>query len=165
MLHESEKGRRESISIAGAKPEVQPVETPHPPDTTTVQTPPNNTGADHPPEKDGTGQRVAGAVIGGVGVASGIIGAIFAGMYVSNHGTFTSDSCSTSNANLACPGLASNDQTYSTVAWVTAAIGGALLITGIVVFATAPRGGSKSANTVAPVLGAGFEGLSLRGVF
>jgi hypothetical protein len=164
VLHESEKGRRETISM-GAKtvetklPDTSVRETQAPVvvvETTTTPTP--------QPEGAGNGQRIAGGAIAGVGIASAIVGAVFAGMYVSNHGTFNQDMCAVSGANTSCPGLASNDQTYSTVAWVSAAAGGALLITGLVVFFTAPKGASKTGLTIAPSVGR-LNGLFLKGQF
>nr|AYM52940.1 membrane protein [Jahnella sp. MSr9139] len=90
-------------------------------------------------------QRIAGAALGGVGLVGGVVGAIF--------GTQAATSMSDSEARCdggdpsVCDGqgfeLREDADQAATIANVAFAVGGAALVGGVVLFATAPSGGER----------------------
>jgi hypothetical protein len=139
----------------------------------------------HPPQtgNDGSTQRTVGLIVGGVGILA-LIGA--GGLEIFNLAVTNADYKKTKNDSDACPtqlppnparcaGLATSvtskdDARHSnqTAAIVIASAGGALIITGIVLLATAPSGRSTGALTktrVYPLLGNGTTGLGLSAAF
>ena len=95
-------------------------------------------------------QRIVGVAAGGVGIAGVIVGALFGGMTAKK----VSDSKGSCNADgSACfePGysLRQDAKTTANVSNVAFAVGGAALVAGVVVFATAPRaaGPAKAGST------------------
>jgi len=167
VLHESEKGRRETIALASAAkpPEVKPivstpVETVNTATSTTTATPEQTNAG------DGSGRRIAGGVLAGIGVlGGGVIGGVFMGMWASSHSAFTRDCPTQQTCNM---GLATQDAnaetTDSTVGAVALIAGGVLAVVGAVIFFTAPKGPSKTALTVVPSVGS-LNGLFLKGEF
>ena len=152
VLREGEKDRHERIVLVaqGAAP---PVAAPVPESTAPAPV--------EGPVKDGRGQRTAGFVVGGVGVAGLIVGGVFGIVAKSTYGSAT-DQCRTVPDDCK-PGAipdrnkASSQAAVSTVAFIA---GGALLATGAVLFFTAPKG-----VTVSPTVGLRSAGVGVNGSF
>ncbi len=153
VLREGEKDRHERIVLV-AQGTAPPVVAPAP-----ESTPPAP--QVEAPAKDGKGQRTAGFVVGGVGVAGLIVGGVFGIVAKSTYGSAT-DKC-TSAPNDCTPGAitdrdkASSQAAVSTVAFIA---GGALLATGAVLVFTAPKG-----VTVSPTVGLRSAGVGVNGSF
>jgi hypothetical protein len=138
ILHEGEKDRRETVTLA-----VGPA-----PDPSTVAplsgTTPGGgaTDATSRPASTGKAQRVAGIVVGAVGVGGLAVGGIF--------GTLASSSWKTAQRecpdHTGCSSQAMNDRsdavTRATVSTVGFIAGGVLLASGVVLYLTAPKGDS-----------------------
>ena len=131
-----------------------------------LQTPPAATGdVAHP----GHGQRIAGIVLGAVGVVGVGVGAI-TGAAASSRWSKAQSECSSSTCGSTNYADAVSDQkgaqsaaTLSTLGFVA---GGALLAAGVVVFITAPKGeGASTGLRVTPTLGPGGGAMTLRGAF
>lgn len=114
----------------------------------------------------GTGQRVAGGVIGGASVAGIVVGAIF--------GSTAKSRFDASKAHCRTPTLCTADgldlvsqargaATVSTIGFVA---GGALLVGGLVVFLTAPSSAPRPPSArLVPLLGPGIAGGTIMGSF
>jgi serine/threonine-protein kinase len=142
---------------AGPAPEAPPVAAPAPA-LAAAPVPP-------PPPSNGTGQRVIGAIIGGVGVVGVALGAVFGAMAKSDNDDagkqcLTDTACTPQALTLTTS--AKHEATGSTVGFIA---GGALLATGVVVFLTAPHAGATPTTGlgVSPLVGEGAAGLALRG--
>jgi hypothetical protein len=157
VLREGEKDRRERVVLAGA---VEP--TPAPPLAGTV--------AMGPPS--GRGQRLAGIVLGAVGLAGLGVGAVFGALTIHDWSSSQSECRSPTD----CPDHAAamddrdRAETASTVSTVGFITGGVLLVTGIVAWLTSAPGGSDSASAAAavhlvPAAAPGGAGLSVTGSF
>jgi len=116
-------------------------------------------------------RRTAGVVIGGVGIASVIAGAIAGGLAMKK-GSDSKASCAPDLTWCYPDGYAlQNDgRTLANVSNATLAIGGAAVVAGVVLFLTAPRGGAQpKANaawmSLGPTAGAGEGGVVLLGGF
>ena len=152
VIREGEKDRHERIVLvseaAAAPPPVAtaPVLAPAPmPDV---------------PSTPGSGQRIAGLVVGGVGVAGIVVGSVF-GIMAKSSWDDAKSLCHNFPTN--CYGNFSSDKstadgqaTVSTVAFIA---GGALIAGGVILYLTAPR----ATVAVAPSVGLGSAGLNLRG--
>lgn len=169
VLRESERGRRETIVIAD-----QPIAVVAKPVPQTVVVAPQKSGSiKSESPSNGTGQRVAGGVIAAVGIVGGVVAGVFGGLWAGKKSDYTtycptgaSSSCPTDKPTVTIvDGIVSDENTFSIVAGVAGVAGGVLLVTGVVVFLTAPKSRSTSALTISPVVGAGVEGLMLRGTF
>jgi hypothetical protein len=114
----------------------------------------------------GTGQRIAGGVIGGVGVAGIVVGSIF-GSTAKTRFDASKPLCRTptlcSSEGLDLVSQAKSAATVSTIGFVA---GGALLVGGVVVFLLAPSSAPNppSARFV-PLLGPGMAGGTVMGSF
>jgi hypothetical protein len=136
----------ESASAAAPPPPVAPVT------TTSMASPP----VSDRPASDGSAQRVTGLVLGGAGVVGIGLGTFF-GLRAFDKWADAKDACADYPYDCGETGAerrssASSAGTASTVAFIA---GGALLATGIVLYATAP---SKSTRA-ALILGPGSVGL------
>jgi hypothetical protein len=115
------------------------------------------------------GQRVAGAVLAGVGAAGLAMGGVFGVLALTkNNQALEPANCPTStmcNANGIA--LTSNARTFATGSTVAFIAGGAVLVLGGVLFFTAPKSkkesGQKAALEWAPVVGPGSAGVALGG--
>jgi hypothetical protein len=123
-----------------------------------------------PPSGWGT-RRIAGVSVGGVGVAGVIVGAV-TGALVGKKVADSKASCTADFSSCRQPGydLQHQARTLANVSDATFAIGGAAVITGVVLVATAPRAASASAKagawvTVGSVAGAEMSGVLVRGGF
>jgi hypothetical protein len=109
-------------------------------------------------------QRPVGLVIGGVGLASLVLGSIFAALAKSTDAHALSDECG-GNPNACSPaGVRDGERAHAQAQASTLALigGGVLLSAGAVVYFTAPRGHRVSLGASG---GAGRAGLSLSGAF
>ncbi len=113
-------------------------------------------------------QRIAGAAVGGVGVAGVAVGAIFGALALSED---TQSFCSPTDTSTCTPAGASARSDAHTFAHVSTAgfvAGGVLLAGGVVLLATAPRAKAATAVgmvRVGPVWGPGVRGVALGGAW
>jgi hypothetical protein len=115
--------------------------------------------------KGGSGQRIAGAVVAGVGVAAVVVGGVV-GLVAKGKYNDSLSNCETSNPNLCSqPGLSQRDDARSAgdAASVLMIAGAAAVVAGAVVWFTAPSSRPASAAwvQVSPTLG----GLVARGAW
>lgn len=105
-----------------------------------------------------SGQRIAGATVGGVGLLGVVVGAVFGVQTLSK----TSDAkghCSGATPDICDPTgikLQGEAKTTARVADVAFAVGGAALIGGVVLFATAPSSSAKKSGAAPVTIGAAF---------
>jgi hypothetical protein len=127
-------------AAAAAKPTVVVVPVATTPATPATSAPP----ADHGP----SGRKVAGFVVGGIGVASLAVGAAMGGLVLGKKNTITSN-CGIGGDKTACndTGLsaASSAKTFGIVSDVGFAVGGAAVVTGLVLILTDRGAGRPSA--------------------
>ena len=131
------------------------------------------------PEKDGSGQRTIGMIVGGAGVAGLVVGGIFGGLAIGSKSTAKS-SCGpepafsyptkcdinkqpdTDSANKA----AKTQSTISTIGFIA---GAALAAGGAVLYFTAPKGSQSTTAArrvyVTPAVGKNDAGFLLGGAF
>lgn len=113
----------------------------------------------------GHGQRIAGVVVGSLGVAGLAVGGVF-GVMASNKWSNAQNNCRSGCGPNSSAQQDKNDAssaaTVSTVAFIG---GGALVVGGLVLFLTAPSGSSTGAIQVVPSAGPGEAALFLRGGF
>jgi hypothetical protein len=111
----------------------------------------------------GSGQRVAGIVVMGVGAAGLALGAVMGSMALGKHGKLA-DECTLAGGR--CPQSAKNDlgsyNTFGTVSTVGFVAGGAAAVAGLVVLLTAPKAKPPATGGLGPVIGAGYLGLEGR---
>jgi hypothetical protein len=114
----------------------------------------------------GTGQRVAGGVLGGVGIAGIVVGSIF--------GTTAKSRLDASKAHCRTATLCTSDgldlvaqaRSAATVSTIGIVAGGALLVGGVVVFLTAPSSAPRPPSArFLPLLGPGIAGGTVVGSF
>ena len=128
-------------------------------------------GAEGGPSPWGT-QRIAGVAVGSVGLVGLAVGGIFGGLTLGK----SSSSKAHCNAAITICDATGVDQQHGARATAHAAdaalaLGAAALVTGVVVFLTAPSGGPAAAPRVAswvkigPIFGASVTGASLQGAW
>jgi hypothetical protein len=114
---------------------------------------------------DGSTQRTLGLVIGGVGIAGVAVGSVFGilamGSESSSKNLCPTDACTSPTA----VQDDANARTQATVSTVAMIAGGAVLVTGAVIFFTAPKGKTVTGLRVMPAVGAGEVGLRLGGAW
>lgn len=142
---------------------------PSPPATASAGVPPPLPPRDESPERGGT-QRIAGVVLGGVGIAGVVVGSIV-GLRAKSLHDDAIERCPSSP----CPdaeGVSLNEdaQTSALVSNIGFGAGLALIGAGVVVWLTAPRSsapasGSVRLTQVRPVVGQGSAALSVGGTF
>lgn len=174
VLRESERGRRETIVLSTpTAPNATSAQTPT---TTTTQNPTesdkHNAQPDVTPASRGSGQRIAGITILSVGIVGGVAAAIFGGLFVGRHNDFTTvcptpttPGCINGAPSSTVTSIINDENTFELAGAVTGVLGGVAIITGIIVFATAPKSSSSSALRLVPTVGFRQAGLSLTGVF
>ncbi|MFO0619097.1 MAG: hypothetical protein U0414_41290 [Polyangiaceae bacterium] len=136
--------------------------------------PPDDTPKPKPEPKDATkpssaspgrGQRIAGFVIGGTGIAAGIAGFVVGGVAYGSQ----VDGCKANENGLYCPpALISAQQDAHSLAWASTGLligAGALVGAGIVVLLTAPSGGAEGAPKPVAQVRVTPAGLALEGSF
>jgi hypothetical protein len=160
VLKEGEKDRRERIVLAGPP---QPVPASSAASTATTAGP-----------SRGQRQRIAGVVLGAVGLAGLGVGAVFGGLALHDWSDSKSE-CDSAHCSNGSYGLAVSDHdravTASTIATVGFISGGVLLATGLAVWLTSPSStdaessaGATSAR-LSPVVAPGLAGFSVTGRF
>lgn len=143
------------------------------PGTMTVDIPELVPAPDAPTETSApvsTTQRTVGIVVGGVGIVGIVIGSVF-GAKTLGKTSDAKDHCSTGEpAQCDATGLQleSSAKTTGAVSTVAFLLGGAALVGGVVLFATAPRGADKKAAsalriTAAPTIGGTTAGITMHG--
>jgi hypothetical protein len=155
VIREGEKDRHERVILAATPVAVPPPEVP--------QTAPAAV-AEPPPENDGRGQRLAGLVVGGVGVAGVVVGGVFGILSKGTYDNALKNECRNNNPNACNPSGISDGKTahsQATVSTVAFIAGGALVAGGAVLYFSAPRG----AVTVSPTVGLRSAGVGVSGSF
>ncbi len=156
------------VSAPGKKPWTTTVRIGAAPGTTAVAVPALEADA----SSGWSGQRLAGVAVAGVGVVGLAVGGVLGGLVLSKTSSLKSEGlCSTDLKVCTGAGLPQRQSAQSMAHGSTAAlvIGGAAVVVGGVVFATAPRASAgeppKSGLrvVVGPVAGAGLTGLRLSG--
>jgi hypothetical protein len=156
VIREGEKDRHERVVLVAtpvaAPPAAVPQSAPVAP-------------AELPPAKDGSAQRTAGLVVGGVGAAGVVVGSVFGILAKAtyDHALNSASECNHSTNQCLGQGVpdgktAHSQATVSTVAFIA---GGALLGGGALLYFTAPRTGV----TLAPTVGMGSAGVAVNGSF
>jgi hypothetical protein len=165
VLKEGEKDRRERI-VVGVAPAIS---APAPASSTSAESA-SSSESDAAERASGGTQKVLGLVAGGTGLAGVIVGGVFGLMTFSATHQQKSDcqsssSCADRSQALSDHAAAATDSTVSTTAFIA---GGVLLAAGAVLFLTAPRAATEPTTTgwiLAPSVGPGAGGVSLRGEF
>jgi hypothetical protein len=137
---------------------------PPPPEKTATQASTAPLGAERAeePEPSGTGQRVAGIVVGAAGVAALGVGGFFA---LHARSLYNNASCNPQNQ-CSPQGLQDRNDahTQATIATVTMGVGAAALVGGAILFLTAPRGSAPATSVrVSPVLAKDELGVGVIG--
>ena len=149
--------------LEGAAPVPSPAPTPAPPAEPPVSPPPAQPAPSPVEEEPGASRRLAGLVLGGVGLAGLGIGT---GLYIASQSTIDDANCPDS---VCVEGVGDPDQheegrSQEKRSFIVLGLGGALAVTGVVLVLTAP---SKSSETSArlrftPTPGGAHVGLSGR---
>jgi hypothetical protein len=154
VIREGEKDRHERIVLVSTA--APPVAAVTPPPVPEAAPPPPET-----PTKDGTGQRIAGIAVGGVGVVGVVVGSILGLGAHSKYKDALGD-CKNSQPNLCTqPGVDEGSSAHSEAAASTVvfAVSAALVAGGAILFFTAPRSGV----TVSPTVGLQSAGVAVGG--
>jgi serine/threonine-protein kinase len=111
-----------------------------------------------PPPRDGSGQRIAGIAVGSAGLLGLVFAGAFTGLAAANKGACGTSTVCTSDNDFKRWQRAGTFADTATGLYIA---GGALAATGVVLFLTAPRApAAAKTGFVAPVVGAGFAGLT-----
>lgn len=116
------------------------------------------------------GQKIAGLTLGALGVGGVVLGTVF-GLQAKSKNDESKNYCRSEGADLLCQdqGLTLVDEAKSaaTISTVSFIAGGALAVTGLVLFLTAPSNKNNSALGVRAVatLGPGFSGARIEGAW
>jgi hypothetical protein len=156
VIREGEKDRHERVVLVptpvAAPPAAVPQSAPVAP-------------AEPPPAKEGSAQRTAGLVVGGVGAAGVVVGSVFGILAKAtyDHALNSPSECNHSTSNCQGQGVpdgktAHSQATVSTIAFIA---GGALLGGGALLYFTAPKAGV----TVSPTVGVRSAGVGVNGSF
>ncbi len=135
----------------GAEPIVERVDVPTledlPPPPPPPPPPPKPRPA--PPPEDGGPQRIAGIVVGSVGLAMGAVGGVFGGLALAKKGE-ADDLCTEANV-CSAAGIALQEDgvLFGNVSTAMFAVGGAAFGTGLIVFLTAPSDEASPSTSAA----------------
>jgi hypothetical protein len=144
---------------AAEPPPGQPSEPPPPPQPRPAEI---VTAPASPRPASGSGMRLAGFITGGAGVAALVTGGIFSYL-VSSAKQEAEDNASNK---IYDPALQSRGKSYETAQWVCYGIGGALVATGVVLYALGARKRSQASSVaVIPSVAPGQGGVLVRGLF
>jgi hypothetical protein len=154
VLKEGEKDRRERVVLGGAESS---------PASGSAQTPGTGPSA-------GRGQRVAGLVLGAVGLAGLAVGAVFGALTIHDWSSSQSECTSPTNCVNHEEALSDHDraETAGTISTVGFVAGGVLMATGVAVWLTSPSSGdsaSAASLRLAPAVAPGVAAFSLTGRF
>jgi hypothetical protein len=159
VVREGEKGRRESVTFGpGAASPPAPAAVPQAnPASSSSSPPPASSDSNDASSPPGSTQRLAGLVVGGVGVVGVAVGSVFAFVSKSTYDNALKNECG-NNAN-ACSSQGQQDgstaHNQATVATVGLAAGAALVAAGAVLYLTAPS------VSVTPTVGVGRAGVTV----
>lgn len=126
------------------------------------------------PVSSGMGtQKTVGLVVGGVGLAGIVVGSVFGVKALGNARDVQANCVENASSQWTCPTQADLErfdegQTAATIANLGIGLGAAALVTGVVVFALAPKHApEKTSHTwrIAPVVAPGSTSVSVQGVF
>jgi hypothetical protein len=154
VIREGEKDRHERVVLVAAP--VAATAAPVP------ESAPVASAESEPPTKDGKTQRIAGLVVGGVGVAGVVVGSIFGIVSKSTYDRaltecgMVANGCQPDNTGVADGKSAHSQAAVSTVAFIA---GGVLIGGGALLYFTAPRAGV----TVSPTVGLRSAGIGVNG--
>jgi hypothetical protein len=116
-------------------------------------------------QSEGSTQRTLGFVIGGMGIVGVAVGSVFGilamGSESSSKNLCPTDAC----ASAAAVQDDANARTQANVSTVAMIAGGAVLVTGVVIYFTAPKGKTVTGLRVMPAVGGGEFGLRLGGAW
>ena len=153
VIREGEKDRHERVVLVAT-----PVAAPPPAVPQSAPAAP----AELPPAKEGSAQRTAGLVVGGVGAAGVVVGSVFGILSKATYDTALNhcngDPTQCNSEGFEGGKTAHSQATVSTIAFIA---GGALLGGGALLYFTAPRTGV----TLAPTVGMGSAGVGVNGSF
>jgi hypothetical protein len=155
VIREGEKDRHERVVLV-ASPAVATAAAPAP----VPEAAPRPGVEPEPPAKDGKSQRIAGVVVGGVGVAGVVVGSVFGIVSKSTYNHALTE-CPKAPGDCIQQGVddgksAHTQATVSTVAFIA---GGVLIGGGALLYFTAPKAGV----TVSPTVGLRSAGLGVNG--
>jgi hypothetical protein len=155
VIREGEKDRHERIVLVAA-PAVGTAVAPAP---VPEAAPPPGVESE-PPAKDGKSQRIAGVVVGGVGVAGVVVGSIFGIVSKSKYDHAWTE-CNMSASCTSPQGVSdgSTAHTQAAVSTVAFIAGGVLIGGGALLYFTAPKAGV----TVSPTVGLRSAGVGVNG--
>lgn len=127
------------------------------------------TGPDRPEGGFG-GQKIAGLAVGALGIGGVVLGTVF-GLQAKSKNDESKPYCRTQGADLLCQdqglNLVNEAKSAATISTVSFIAGGALTVTGLVLFLTAPSNKSQSALGMRAVaaVGPGFSGARIEGAW
>ena len=128
--------------------------------------PPSGQVPDQIPPSSGTGQRVAGGILGGVGVAGIVVGAIFGSTAGSRYDASKAHCRTATLCTAEGLELVNQARGAATVSTIGIVAGGALFVGGLVVFLTAPSSAPRPPSArLVPLLGPGIAGGTVVGSF
>ncbi len=160
VLKEGEKARRERIVVAAAAPRTWPSQAATP-------KPPAAPGGPSP----GPTQRTTGLILGVAGLAGVGVGAVFGALTIDDSSNARSECRSSASCSNHEQAVVDHDRavTAGTISTVGFLAGGALLVSGIVVWLTSPRRAESPSGLAAirlsPSVAPSVTGLSLTGGF
>jgi hypothetical protein len=158
VLHQGEQNRREDLVIGGVSVPIAPAVVPVPVVPSVIAAPipvaPPPAG-DQGTTSHGSGQRTLGLVVGGVGVAGLVVGGVLGGLTLSARSSYLQD-C---GSNIGAPPGKCNAQgvsgessaaTKGTVSTIAFIAGGAATAAGVILYFTAPKGGTSTQVGLGP---------------
>ena len=152
VIKEGEQKRLIAVVLAKPAEEVPPDAAPKP-----VETPPDTPPDEAPPVSHGSGLRVAGFVVGGVGLGGLVLGTVFGVLAIGSK-----DQAACTPDGYCAPGPLADARSQATVATVGLVSGGVLLATGITLILVAPKSAPTESALrleLSPVLGGSYAGL------
>jgi hypothetical protein len=124
--------------------------------------PPQPAPSEEEPEGGGA-MRIAGLVVGGIGAAAVITGAVTGAMALGKRSTVLDNCDDAGFCNAEGKAAADETQLLGNVSTVTFVVGGAALAAGVLLFVLAPSDASDAERARAPRLRFGWQGASLGG--
>ena len=162
---------QQAVMVPPLQPSPTPPAAPPPPTAppTSPSTSPPQPGPDTTKASDGSTQRLVGFIVGGVGMAGAVVGAVFGGLAIAKEGEAEDNGCNDEICTTD-KGMEASDaaQTNATLSNVFIGAGAGLAVAGLILVLTAPDGPDQEAPTgtaVAPWLGPGEAGLVARFAF
>jgi hypothetical protein len=162
VIHEGEKDRHVAVALGGSDAPAAAAAVPAAaPVAMTTPAPAAPPAADQG-ESSWNGQKTAAVVIGSVGVVGVVLGAVFGASAFSKWSSAKTACGTACGPDDPAQSLKNDASSAATLSTVTFAVGGAALVGAAVLWFTAPSGAQVQ---VAPTVGAGATGITLRGTF